>query len=421
MKNIWPEEYMHNPNINKPIEQIWDDMDAYSFEERYENDLKNKLTLVIPFPPMFYKGKFLKGIFYSNATRTIMRKLPELKELFFVCANSMFASYPWSNVADMFFTCYKNEAREAYYKKKHPENSHVVCLPLQDADFLNEYYIAPAKDTPKTIDVFCVSTPFPVKNLPVIAKALKVYEQKYGRILNVVYAIGQRSAEINEDGSLDYSKLTDYGKNELKKVDEILGDTKKYIKFYPYIEYKHLPHYYTSAKCCVLGSLMEGKNRFISEAMSCNTPVIVFKDFNKYVRGDFPVFFGNSGEYVPEFSPESLADTIHKVIMNQQAYEPRKNYLMHYGRKNFVNKMIDAMPYYRENVPDYIEGKIHDNLWVDLACYDNYQVSFHDFLYGKLPSMSHVIGIKDIETLFKRYYKKFGIEWKYNHDDIFND
>jgi hypothetical protein len=107
--------------------------------------------------------------------------------------------------------------------------------------------------------------------------------------------------------------------------------------------------------------------------------------------------------------------------MNQQAYEPRKNYLMHYGRKNFVNKMIDAMPYYRENVPDYIEGKIHDNLWVDLACYDNYQVSFHDFLYGKLPSMSHVIGIKDIETLFKRYYKKFGIEWKYNHDDIFND
>ena len=94
MKNIWPEEYMHNPNINKPIEQIWDDMDAYSFEERYENDLKNKLTLVIPFPPMFYKGKFLKGIFYSNATRTIIRKLPELKELFFVCANSMFASSP---------------------------------------------------------------------------------------------------------------------------------------------------------------------------------------------------------------------------------------------------------------------------------------------------------------------------------------
>lgn len=420
MANIWPEEYMHNPNINKPIEQIWEDMDAYSFEQRYENDLKDKLSVVIPFPPLKYNGKFLKGIFYSNATRTIIKKLPELKKLFFVCANSMFASYPWSDVADMYFTCYKNEKREQYYKSKHPEKKDIIYLPLQDADFLNEYMIAPKPDVAKTIDVFCVSTPFPVKNLPIIAKALKVYEKKYGRVLNVVYAIGQRTTEIKEDGSLDYSKLIDYGKNELKKVDEILGDTKKYIKFYPYIEYKHLPHYYSSAKCAVLGSLMEGKNRFISEAMSCNTPIIVFKDFNKYIRGDYPVFFGNSGEYTPEFTPESLADTIHKVITNPQNYEPRKNYLIHSGRKNFVNKMIDSINYYKENIPDYIEGRTHDNWWVDLACYNNYQVSYHDFLYSKLPSWSHVVGIKDIEKLFKRYYKKFDLMWNYDRDGIFD-
>lgn len=420
MENKWPEEYLHNPNINKPIEQIWDDMDGYSFEERYENDLKDKLSLVIPFPPMKYGEKFVKGILYSNATRTIMRALPELKELFFICANSMFASYPWSDVADMFFTCYKNEAREAYYKQKHPENKDVVCLPLQDADFLNEYLIAPRPNIDRFIDVFCVSTPFPVKNLPLIAKALLVYEKKYGRILNVVYAIGQRKAVQKEDGSLDYSELSNYGKNELIKVDEILGDTKKYIRFYPYIEYKDLPNYYTAAKCCVLGSLIEGKNRFISEAMSCDTPIVVFKDFNKYVRGDYPVFFGNSGEYVPEFTPESLADTIHKVITNPQKYEPRKNYLMHSGRKNFVNIMIDSMDYYRENIPDYVEGRIHDNLWVDLACYENYQVCYHDFLYGKLSSMSHVVGLKDIENLFKRYYKKFGLEWRYDKEGIFD-
>ena len=35
---VWPESYMHNPNVDKPIEQIWDDIDAYSFEERYEDD-----------------------------------------------------------------------------------------------------------------------------------------------------------------------------------------------------------------------------------------------------------------------------------------------------------------------------------------------------------------------------------------------
>ena len=36
MKGIWPEQYMHNPDMNKPIEQIWDDIDGYSFEELYE-------------------------------------------------------------------------------------------------------------------------------------------------------------------------------------------------------------------------------------------------------------------------------------------------------------------------------------------------------------------------------------------------
>ena len=415
MANIWPEQYMQNPNIDKPIEEIWDDIDNYSFEDRYEEakDLSGSLSMIVPIPPVKYKGKFVKGVFFSQASRMILNKFPELKELFFVCANSMFCSYPRNNQADYFFTCYKNEKREQYYKSKHPETKDIICLPLQDADFLNEYYIAPVPNTPKEVDVFCVSTPFPVKNLPLIAKSLLAYEKKYGRILRVVYAIGQRSTVKREDGSLDYSNLIDYGKNELKKVDEILGNTKKYIDFYPYIDYKDLSLVYSSAKCAVLGSLIEGKNRFISEAQSCDTPIIVFKDFNKYVRGDFPVFFGNSGEYVPEFTPESLADTIHKVITNPQNYEPRKNYLEHYGRKNFVNIMADANPYYAQNLPDYEKGRFFENKWYDLACWQNYQVSYYDFLYGRKIPYFHVAGLKDIEALIKSYYNMFGLEWKY--------
>ena len=63
----------------------------------------------------------------------------------------------------------------------------------------------------------------------------------------------------------------------------------------PQGNYKDLSKYYSASKCCVLGSLIEGKNRFISESQSCDVPIIVFKDFNKYSRGDFPVFFGNAG------------------------------------------------------------------------------------------------------------------------------
>ena len=415
---VWPESYMHNPNVDKPIEQIWDDIDAYSFEERYEDDknLHNGILFVSPIPPLNYKGKFLKGFCYSQGTRILLDKYPDLKKLYVVCANSMFSSYPWSAKADVYFTCYKNEAREKYYKNKYPDRKNIVCLPLQDADWLNEYTIAPIPNTVKTIDVFAVSTPFPVKNLPVIAKALLVYEQKYGKVLKMTYAIGQRCTHKREDGSLDYSQLGDYGKNVLIEVDKILGDTKKYINFEPYIDYKDLSKYYSSSRCAVLGSLIEGKNRFISEAMSCDTPIVVFKDFNKYSRGDYPVFFGNSGEYVPEFTPESLADTIHKVITSPQNYEPRKNYLIHNGRKNFVNTVVDSIPYYRENLPDWQEGRIMDNVWLDMACWDNYHMSYHNYIYGNSYATSYVAGLEKIDTLLQTLSTKFGISW-YNKQD----
>ena len=58
-----------------------------------------------------------------------------------------------------------------------------------------------------TIDIFCVSTAYPVKNIPVIAQAIKIYEQKYNYVLKVTYAIGSRDAVKREDGTMDYSKM----------------------------------------------------------------------------------------------------------------------------------------------------------------------------------------------------------------------
>lgn len=409
--NKWPAAYFHNPNSNKPIEEIWDDIDNYTFEEQYEKEDKlEKMDFVIPLPPLKYRGDILKGCFYSQAVDVIIEKFPKLKEIFFPIANSMFSSYPSSEHADAYFTVYKNEAREAYFRKKHPEKKDITLIPLQDADFLNEYKMSPAFNIQKTIDVFCVTTAFPVKNMPILARAIKVYEEKYKKILKVHYAIGNRDLIVNEDSTVNISKLRNDAQSQMKQVIDILGDYTKYIQFYSFIDYKDLPRFYTAAKCCVLCTLLEGKNRFISEAMSCDTPVIVFKDFNKYTRGDYPIFFGNSGEYVPEFSPESLADTIHKVINNPQNYRPRKNYLMHSGRKNFVNTIIDSIPYYSQNMRRYEKGKIQDNLWVDLAMQENYQLSTYDFIYGRNPAIQHVRGITAIEKLVKFFYSRFRIK-----------
>ena len=144
--------------------------------------------------------------------------------------------------------------------------------------------------------------------------------------------------------------------------------------------------------------------------MACNTPIIVFKDFNKYSRGDYPIFFENSGEYAPEYTPESLADTIHKVINNPQNYEPRKNYLTYNGRKNFVNTIIDSIPYYAQNIPNYEKGRIQDNIWVDLAMQENYQLSTYDFIYGKNSAIQHVRGMKAIESLVNFFYSRFKLK-----------
>ncbi len=409
-KGVWPVEYFQNPNIDKPIEQIWEDIDNYSFEEQFAKEEKlDKIDFVIPLPPLKYDGIVTKGVFYSQAVDIIIEKFPRLKEIFIPIANSMFSSYPWSEHADAYFVCYDNQKREECYKTKYPSKKDIVMLPLQDADFLNEYKMAPAFNVFKTVDVFCVSTAYPVKNLPIIARALKVYEQKYKRRLKVQYAIGSNDLVVNPDKTIDVSKLRYDAKEQLEQVMDILGDYNKYIEFFPFIKYSELPKYYTSAKCCVLASLLEGKNRFISEAMSCDTPIVVFKDFNKYSRGDYPIFFNNSGEYVPEFSAESLADTIYKVIINQKKYRPRKNYLTYSGRTNFVNLIVDKIPYYEKNLPSYRKNGIMTNLWVDLAMQANYQLSTYDFIYGKNTAVQHVRGIKNIESLVKFFYSRFKI------------
>ena len=110
------------------------------------------------------------------------------------------------------------------------------------------------------------------------------------------------------------------------------------------------------------------------------------------------------------FTPDSLADTIHKVITNPNKYEPRKNYLKYNGRKKFINTITDSIPYFRENIPDFEYGKIQENLWVDYACQKDYQLSYHDFLYGKNFAIEHVRGLKNIESLIKFYYSRFGIK-----------
>ena len=411
MKGNWPIQYVRNPNIQKPIEKIWDDLDGFTFEYFEDNGDLNKIDLFIPIPPLSYRGKFTKGLLMTQASEYLLKQYPDLRKLFFIGAYSMCSAYPWWDGADVYFVCYENKAREIHHKNKYRKKKDIICLPLQDADYTDEYSIMPAYNIERDYDIICVATPYDVKNHCITAQAIKIYEQKYNKVLKCKFVFGLKEIKRNKRGDIDFSELHPNSQKIIEQMNEILNhNLSKYIDIIPSVPYNELPREYSSAKCLVLSSLLEGKNRALSEAMCCDTPIVIFKDFNKWARMGYPVFYGNSGEYAEEFTPESLADAIHKVITNTEKYEPRKNYLKHNGRKNFVNICAKNIPYYKENIPEFEDENFVDNIWVNLACQRNYQKSFHDFIYDKEGTFNWVRGIDNIDYLIKYYYFLFGIE-----------
>ncbi len=398
-KGKYPVEYFLNPNINKPIEEIWADIDAYSGEFFEDEQLRLSTDFIIILPPLKYEGITTKGIFMSQGVDYLYKISPNIGKLFFSMAYTMWSSYPWSKKADVYLTCYKNPKREEWYRKTHPENNDKILIPLQDADFTNEYVLAPTFNTPKDIDILYVSRISEVKNVPIMIEALKIFQEKYNKKLKVTMLLGSSPDNLSENA-----------KNILKKIKEKYGDIKNYVTLIDNVNYWEMCKYYSRAKFMVLTSLIEGKNRTIQESMCCNTPVIVFKDHNKWARGPHEIIYENAGLYVPEFSAEALADTIYDGLIDYEGkFTPRRSYLKHNGRKNFINKCIDSIPYYRENLPEYEEGKIQENLWVDLAMQDNYQLSFNDFLYGKNHAIQHVKFNENEHSLIDFFYSRFGI------------
>ena len=93
--------------------------------------------------------------------------------------------------------------------------------------------------------------------------------------------------------------------------------------------------------------------------------------------------------------------------MNLDSYTPRKNYLQYRGRKNFIKTIATEIPYYKENIPDFNDGNLFDNQWVNLACMDNYGVSYQDFLYDKLTDWSCAGSFTKTVELVNQYLSKF--------------
>lgn len=391
------EQFFSNPRLEKPLDQIYEDLQGFSYEYLWgdETPEEDQFAWVI-LPPLWYEGRFVKGILFTQGAEYLLRMFPQFGEYFFIVGESGSCNYPWTPMADGYMAIYDNPHREAWFRKTHPEKQDKVLVPLEGSDFyLNEYVFAPPLHVQKDIDVLMVARILPVKNIPLVAEAIKLYNQKYGSLKMLLLA-GQNWEGPGLNG------LHPYFRGILEGLEEQLGNPWDYIELQQRVPASQVVPYYTRAKVVVLGSLIEGKNRSLREAMFCNTPVVCFRAFNQYIRGPHEAIPEGAGLYAEEFTAECLADTLHHVLQNLGDFTPRKSALRCEGLRHSFNKLLDRFSFYYQTViPDFEPGRHTENLWLDLAIQANHQKSLMSYLYEeKHAIISNGFGPTYIQKLF---------------------
>lgn len=353
---VWLDPLFRDPNPPYNSDILFEMNQQLNWEE----DMSMSRVVL---PPLEYKGVFLKGLLWASGMNKVLSTLektwPQLKEKFVVIYNSSGRTVPINVEADAVLALYDNPDRERWMRERYPEKGDQIFLPMQSADWSNEWTMCPLKTIKtKDIDILCVSNFNSCKNLPTIAKALKCFHLETGRKLKFLLA------------SSDFRPLHAHGETVYAEFKATLGlQFDDYVDMLPdRVDRREMRALYNRAKITVLGSLSEGKNRSLHESMLCNTPVCCFEAYNKTIRGNSDIFPAGAGEFVPEFSAESLAETWLKMLGKIDQYAPREAYLSGFsGRIQTFNRQLDTLPYYQQNLPDYEIGRHHENPWLSAA------------------------------------------------------
>jgi glycosyltransferase involved in cell wall biosynthesis len=398
-------DYFSTPKIEKSLEEIYADMNAYTCETMsHETDLHQHVEQWVILPPLYFEGRFIKGIVHGFGMDATVKQVPETRHYYHTLADSFWSCYPWTTATDALFGVYDNPHREAWFRNCFPDQAHKPILPFQYSDFVNETVMRPVPVPEKDIDILMVARRDPAKNFPFLARCLKTYRQKYPNCpikLTIVDGFGT-------DANLQHDKQS---QEIFREVESILVHPMDYLTFYSrFIPNEEMSGLYSRAKLVILGSLLEGKNRAIHEAMLCNTPIIVFKEFNQYIRGNTDVFPPGAGMYAP-FDPEGWADTVYTALNHLGEFHPRKHYLSGFsGRKKSFNLCLNALSYYQENLPDFEPSDHTKNLWLDTAMLYNYQLSLKEFMHHPnqwlFPFRAH--GIDHWKLVIEDCKKRFG-------------
>lgn len=382
-----PSEYFKSEDVDKSIADIYKDFDSFTHETFADDAGANdKAWLKVIVPPVFWRGRFIKGLCMSPAVDFIIDTFPQTTQLFVSIATSMSIAYPWSLKADAYLCLYDNPSRERWFQRNTiPSRSEKTLLPWADADYSSEARFAPLPGIKRCVDVLTVSMLWTQRNVPMIAEAVTLLAQRKA-LRSWTLIIGRPEAE------LDHS-----AREELGKVEAVISSVNcNFDLIYttpPYL----INQFYARAKCYVFGSLFEGSNRSIKEAMLADTPVVCFEKYNHYARGNTPVIPEGAG-LTSGFSVHDLADTIEQVLSNPSLFSPRESFLKSGGgRKNFFRHCIERLPYFEPYLHDS-----SDKRWWNMGCKELYGVDLEEYLLHDLEN-SGASGIDNIGSLLTNF------------------
>lgn len=386
--------YFRQPLIDKPLADIYADINSWTYEIfADEEELYNKIDLTLLLPPLAMGGTTLKGLCYTRAADFLLERFPRMRERFVTIASSMCSAYPWSRNADALFATYQNDDRDSWFRTAFPESASKPLLPLSDADYTHEGWFQPLPIRQKTIDVLVVSRLDDVKNIPLLCRAVKIHCKKHYPVRLTVLA-GRAAA--------NWTNLTAEERLVITSMEhELDGRLDDYVTMEAFVAHLFLPHYYSQARVCVLGSLIEGANRSLKESVCCNTPVVCFKDFNRYSRGTTPVFPPGAGIY-SEFDAEAMADAIHEVLNSTTDLKPRAAYLERAGRTRMFNLCLDQLSYFKDTLPSYLPGAHHTNKWLETTMRQVYGIGISDWIYAE-HKLVHSIGLSNVDTVLRHF------------------
>jgi glycosyltransferase involved in cell wall biosynthesis len=397
------EEYWVNPAIDKARDAIFADLQEDNQEWRTEDAaMAQGIEFFVALPPSTYRGHFVKGLFWSRGVDCLYEAFPELPDFFVSMADSGGCAYPTATQADVLLTQYPNAKRESWFAKKHKKLGKKTMIPLSgEADWINEYVAAPCHVPGKSIDLFCMTDLSWADNLPLIAEALLIARQKYpDQFFRLTLLIHQQT-------DVTLSGLNEEEREMFARLEEML------VHPYDYLEILTGPRtmqeraqLFSRAKAFVSGRLIGPKPQDLNEAISSNIPVITFDTYNQYARGEEALLIPDGAGVHAEFNPEILADAMAFTVGEHHRFKPRMLYLMDWGRKHFLNKCLDAIPYYQEALPEFEPGAHHRNMWLDLAVFDSYRCSTIDFLYDKVSNFSYAKGLENIRQCLSSYKER---------------